>query len=167
RCQMYITHGSARDGHHRVRSAAPRSDVADEPALWQRRRVSRSNRHHVRRYRVVSEALHVCAVGARTPLGLTADATAAAVRAGVTEVADHPFLVDRVAEPLRVSRDSQIDPGFLGPGRLVEMGDAALAGVRTPLEPLRSHAPRLTLYLAFAEERPGWNSERVRMVTQG
>jgi 3-oxoacyl-[acyl-carrier-protein] synthase-1 len=98
---------------------------------------------------------------------LTAEATAAAVRAGVTEVAEHPFLVDRVAEPIRVSRDGQLDAALLGPGRLVEMGSATLAEIRTQLEPLRPHAPRLALYLALAEERPGWNSERVRTVRQG
>jgi 3-oxoacyl-[acyl-carrier-protein] synthase-1 len=98
---------------------------------------------------------------------LTAEATAAAVRAGVTEVAEHPFLVDRVAEPIRMARDSCLDAALLGPDRLIEMGDAALEEICSHLERLRSHAPRVALYLALPEERPGWSRESVRLVRQG
>ena len=106
----------------------------------------------------------MCAVGARTPLGLTAEASAAAIRAGVTEVTEHPFLVDRMAEPIRMARDSRLDAALFGPDRLIEMG----RGPRSLAEVCSSSSCRSDLMrlgrpwtLALPEERPGWNAEKI------
>jgi len=50
--------------------------------------------------------------GARTPLGLDCRASAAAVRAGISAIADHPFMIDRFGLPMKVTRDAELDPGL-------------------------------------------------------
>lgn len=50
----------------------------------------------------------ICGVGARTPLGLNALATAAAVRAGISALAAHPTFVDQESEPIKLACDAQL-----------------------------------------------------------
>ncbi|MBL9038904.1 MAG: hypothetical protein JNG84_10340 [Archangium sp.] len=55
-------------------------------------------------------SVNVVAVGARTPVGLRASFAAAAVRAGISRIAEHPFLVDSAGEPMMVAMDSTLEP---------------------------------------------------------
>lgn len=103
---------------------------------------------------MTAPALHVIDAEARTPLGRSAAAAAAAVRAGINRIAEHPFMLDPTGEPVRVVRDAAIDPALFGPARL-------LALARAPLEALLGRlpagvAPDVTLLLAAPEHRPGW-----------
>ena len=52
--------------------------------------------------------LSVLATGARTPVGLAALPTAAAVRAGIMRIVEHPYLVDRAGDPYCVGMDPTI-----------------------------------------------------------
>ena len=65
----------------------------------------------------MSDSVHIVAVGARTPLGLTAESSAAAVRAGIRRLTHHPLFVDRMAEPVTVA----------GPGPRHRLGDGSPA----------------------------------------
>ena len=47
--------------------------------------------------------------GARTPLGLTASLTAAAVRAGLCRIAEHPSVMDKLSEPCMVVMDRTLE----------------------------------------------------------
>ena len=57
----------------------------------------------------MSSPVSVVGVGARTPVGLTAPSAAAAVRAGITRLGEHPYMVDKVGEPYMVAMDSTMD----------------------------------------------------------
>lgn len=97
----------------------------------------------------------VVAFGACTPVGRSAWASAAAVRAGISGFAEHPFMVDSISEPMRMA----VVPGFE-----IELGgiarfeallfaalDEALAVVARPVDqPLR-----IGLALALPALRPG------------
>src|SRR4051794_11775529 len=89
--------------------------------------------------------------GARTPLGLDCRASAAAVRAGISAVADHPFMIDRFGLPMKVTRDAELDPGRPCAERIAALAEAAaqeaLAG--------RARATKLALVLNLGEPRPG------------
>lgn len=115
----------------------------------------------------MNQDVHIVAVAARTPLGLTADSTVAAVRAGISQITEHPFLIDRKAEPVRLVMDSQLDPGMMGPSRLMEMGAAVLDEIAGKLAPYRVKLSNIPLFLGFPELRPGWTAESMRAVTNG
>jgi 3-oxoacyl-[acyl-carrier-protein] synthase I len=89
--------------------------------------------------------------GARTPLGFDCRASAAAVRAGMSAIADHPFMIDRYGRPMKVTRDAGLDPGLPGTQRIAALAVAAaqeaLAGCPRTL--------KLALMLNLGEPRPG------------
>ncbi len=89
--------------------------------------------------------------GARTPVGFDCLATAAAVRAGISVMEDHPFMIDRFGQPMVVTRDAGLDPGLPCVKRIAAMAEAAASeafagGVRPP---------KLGLVLNLGEPRPG------------
>jgi len=103
----------------------------------------------------MSGAVHIVAVGARTPLGLTAESSAAAMRAGISRISEHPFMVDDTGERISSARDPLLHPMLLGPDRLVEMARSAFLEVARKLSSrseLRSPVPCL---LGLPEDRPG------------
>ena len=92
--------------------------------------------------------------GGRTPLGYDHRSSAAAVRAGIDAIAEHPFMIDRFGQPMKVTRDAELDAGLTGPARLaaliVPAARAALEGVAETNPP-----PKIALVLSVGEQRPG------------
>ncbi|MBV1860450.1 MAG: hypothetical protein KUG77_18700 [Nannocystaceae bacterium] len=98
----------------------------------------------------------IVAVGARTPLGLRADATAAAVRAGVSRQSLHPSMIDGAGDPLRCALDGALDPDLRGVERAKVMAQSALSEC---WERLSTRGLRASVWIGFAETRPGWSQE--------
>jgi 3-oxoacyl-[acyl-carrier-protein] synthase-1 len=105
----------------------------------------------------MSEEFSIIGCGARTPLGFDRRSSAAAVRAGISAIAEHPSLVDRFGEPMKVVRDAALDPNLAGPDRLLAL---AVPAAREALAPLESvgRAPKVAIAVSFGEERPDLNS---------
>ena len=76
----------------------------------------------------MTSALEVVAVAARTPLGLTAESTAAAVRAAITGFREFPFIMT-TGEPVVTCADSQLEPIVEGRDRLVPMIGSVLGEI--------------------------------------
>jgi 3-oxoacyl-[acyl-carrier-protein] synthase I len=95
----------------------------------------------------------IVGLGARTPVGLTAPFSAAAVRASISRVANHPFMVDGRGNPLRLALDARIDAGAIGVRRMAELARSALVEAIEPLPMLTT----LDVLLALPEERPGFS----------
>jgi len=109
-------------------------------------------------------AVSVVAIGARTPVGLCADASAAAVRAALTRLSLHPFMIDRTGSPVTLARDGALEVKVPLADRCAEMGAAAL---EEACEPLRGRGKaKAALYVALPEERPGWTGADARHVMQ-
>ena len=106
----------------------------------------------------------IVAAGARTPLGLHAASSAAALRAGISAMAEHPFMVDRLGDPMPAAMDAALDPSLMGPARMVALAAGALRDVGAQLGGVR---PRLPLYLALPEFRPGFGEEDAQAVAAG
>lgn len=106
----------------------------------------------------MSRSVHIVALAARTPVGLTPETAAAAVRAGISGVQEHPFMVDALGEPLRAACVPDLDPRLLGWRRILAL---AHAGMRQLGERLATthlvHARRASLLLGLPEHRPGWS----------
>lgn len=95
------------------------------------------------------------ALAARTPVGLTAESSAAAVRAGISRIVLHPFMADWESENVRGAIDGLLDPSLLGWQRLAALAGGALAEITEKLAatPLGAATPRV--FLALPEPRPG------------
>lgn len=112
----------------------------------------------------MNRGIHIVAVGARTPLGLDSESSMAAVRAGITQITDHPFMIDRVAEPVRMAQDSHLDPRLMGPERMLELVSSALEETCAQSEFLLSRSRDISILLGLPEERPGWSSADVQVL---
>jgi 3-oxoacyl-[acyl-carrier-protein] synthase-1 len=92
--------------------------------------------------------------GSRTPLGYDYRSSAAAVRAGIDAITEHPFMVDRFGQPMKVTRDAELDANLTGSARLaaliVPAARAALEGIAEANPPAK-----IALALGVGEQRPG------------
>lgn len=110
----------------------------------------------------------IAATGARTPLGLQAAPSAAAVRAGIIGLGEHPFMVDQAGDLMRGALDSQLDPGLMGPERLLALAETALKEACAPLaHKVRASRPQLPVYLGLPEIRPGFTEQDAEAVRAG
>ncbi len=97
----------------------------------------------------------IVATGARTPVGLRAPTSAAAVRAGICRHGFHPTMIDGAGDPLRFALDGRLDPELRGSARAEVL---AVSAMRECLEPLASLGRvSLSLWVGLPEERPGWS----------
>lgn len=97
--------------------------------------------------------LRIAGLGARTPLGRSARASAAAARAGLCGFGEHPFVVDTVGEPVRMARAPWIGFDVAGTERHAQL---LLPAIDEALAALGGAAHlRLGLALALPPPRPG------------
>jgi 3-oxoacyl-[acyl-carrier-protein] synthase-1 len=104
----------------------------------------------------LTQEIHIVAVGARTPLGLNAASSFAAVRAGISRIDEHLFAFDKTNEPVRFALDYAIKPTVEGPDRLMRMAASALAEICTAVDFNQPGLQDVALFVALPEERPGW-----------
>jgi 3-oxoacyl-[acyl-carrier-protein] synthase I len=111
---------------------------------------------------VEARPLAIIGCGARTPLGLDRVSSAAAVRAGVSAIDEHPYMIDRFGDPMKVTRDLFLPERALGEERMDEL---ALAAAREALEPLAGRdVPPIPVILNVGEPRPGQTDGTARDV---
>ncbi len=104
----------------------------------------------------MSSSVSVVGVGARTPVGLTAPSTAAAIRAGISRLAEHPYMVDKVGEPYVVAMDRTSEE----PNRLERLFLLATSALFEALGAVSLPAGfELPVFLALPEYGP-WFTEQ-------
>jgi 3-oxoacyl-[acyl-carrier-protein] synthase-1 len=102
---------------------------------------------------MVHTPVMVGALGASTPLGRDAWSSAAAVRAGISAFAEHPFMLDAFGEPMRVALAPWLHDGCLGASRFEAL---LLPAIEQALLPIDGAAGlRVGLALALPSARPG------------
>jgi 3-oxoacyl-[acyl-carrier-protein] synthase-1 len=116
---------------------------------------------------MVGRAVHVAAVGARTPLGFEAGASAAAVRAGLSAAKRHPYLVDLQGDMMPAALDEGLDPGLVGAPRLLALLESALYEAAAPLAQGADRRLRTALRVGLPEMRPGQTEREVSAVLEG
>ncbi len=104
----------------------------------------------------MSASLDVVAVGARTPVGYTAESSAAAVRAGISRYAEYPF-ANAQGEPVVVAADGLLEPKLEGRERLLQLIESALGEVEAKLGTDVLSLCQLSVFLACPESRPGFS----------
>src|SRR3989338_1343747 len=103
----------------------------------------------------MNQPLYLIATGARTPLGLDSANAAAAVRAAISSCAEHPFMIDRVGEPMPASMDPLLEPDLPCRDRMLAMAQAALLEACAPLAQ-QDRINGLPMLLGLPEPRPGF-----------
>lgn len=113
-------------------------------------------------------SVHIVATGARTSLGLRAESSAATLRAGISRMGEHPFMIDQVGDPMPGALDAWLDPALMGPERLITLAETALREACAPLtSDSREPYPRLPVYLGLPEPRPGFTEQDAEVVRSG
>jgi 3-oxoacyl-[acyl-carrier-protein] synthase I len=102
-----------------------------------------------------TERVVVVGMGASTPVGRGAWASAAAVRAGVSGFAQHPFMIDTAGEPMRAAFASWIDIGVQGIDRFEALLMPAIEEALAVLKESTASAQRWALALGLPSARPG------------
>ncbi len=104
----------------------------------------------------MAERACLLAFGARTAVGATAAASAAAVRAGMAMFKQHPFMVDRKGQPMTVARDHFLPAEMPVLARMTELARSASLEALAALKgrDVRS-LPPLSVLLGLPEHRPG------------
>lgn len=103
------------------------------------------------------QPVYVVGCFARTPVGLTAAATAAAVRAGISRSKEHPVLVDSSGKPLRLALDALLDPEALGRERMAALTLPPLMEATSAV--FAATTKEVPVFLGEPEVRPGWQGE--------
>ncbi len=110
----------------------------------------------------------VCVVGygARTPLGLNALSSSAAVRASIGAVREHPFFVDKAGDPISVAMDSVLSPDLGGVERFAALAEPAIKEALAPLVDSGIDRRPIMLFLGLPELRPGLPADLERELTR-
>ena len=114
----------------------------------------------------MASSIQIVGIGARTPLGDAATA-AAAVRAGLTGLGQHPFMLDRDAVPTPAALVAELDLTDMGPKRLLALAEPALRDACASLDSGRSVRQRLPVFLGLPALRPGFTEKYAEAVRTG
>ncbi|SFM81126.1 beta-ketoacyl synthase N-terminal-like domain-containing protein [Variovorax sp. OV329] len=101
------------------------------------------------------EPVFIVALGASTPVGRDAWASAAAVRAGISGFGEHPFIIDAAGEPVRVARAPWLEPELPAADRMLAMLQPAVDQALVPLAGMPAAGLRVALSLGLPAVRPG------------
>jgi len=94
-------------------------------------------------------------VGALTSVGLSAPATAAAVRAGISGFADHPYMINQEGEPYVVAMVPSINEGTFGTQRFIDLAIPAIEEALYPLINPHKNFGQIPVIIGLPEVRPG------------
>jgi 3-oxoacyl-[acyl-carrier-protein] synthase I len=97
----------------------------------------------------------IAGIGARTPLGLNAPASSAAVRAAIGAIREHPYFVDKVGEPMSVAMDAALSPDLDGVERFAALAIPAMEEALAPLGTPSNIRGRIPALIGLPEARPG------------
>lgn len=101
------------------------------------------------------ETIHVIGLGARTAVGLSAPMSAASVRAGISRIGEHPYMIDRFGEAMVVARASYLSNELSGVERFIELAAPAVLEALTLLQSTTVRVEPMPLILGLPAQRPG------------
>jgi 3-oxoacyl-[acyl-carrier-protein] synthase-1 len=99
--------------------------------------------------------VYVAGLGASTAVGRDAWSSAAAVRAGISGFAEHPYMIDTAGQPMRVAFAPWVEFAIRDQARFEALLVPAIEQAFAPIEAARELPIRVALALALPEARPG------------
>jgi 3-oxoacyl-[acyl-carrier-protein] synthase-1 len=112
----------------------------------------------------VTPGADIVVVGARTPVGLRAESSAAAIRGGISRRREHPVLIDAIGGPLFCARDAVLPSELRGAERLLVLAKSAAREVIEKLAGRPSLPALVPLFLATPEPRPGLAAAEIERI---
>ena len=101
------------------------------------------------------DAINVVALGSSTAIGRDAWSGAAAVRAGISGVTQHPYLIDTAGEPMRVAVAPWLDIDLSGVERFEALLFPTIDQALAPIAGGKTGPLRIALSLGLPGPRPG------------
>ena len=97
----------------------------------------------------------IVGIGALTSVGLNAPAAAAAVRAGISGFADHPYMINQEGDPYVVAMVPGVNEGTLGTQRYIDLALPAIKEALYPLNNLHINFGQISVIIGLPEARQG------------
>lgn len=97
----------------------------------------------------------VVGVGAATAVGLSAEASAAAVRAGIPGLKDHPYMIDRRGDPFVVAMAPYLALDLRADSRMAELARIAAQEAVAAMQPRAQSPIPVSIVLGLPQVRPG------------
>lgn len=116
--------------------------------------------------RSLGQIVVVAGVGARTAVGMTAPSTAAAVRAGISSITEHPFLFDVDGEAFQVAQTPYLEIDLRGAARLIELAGPAASEALAPFAVKTTGRSTVPIFLGLPSARPGWPQDAATVVAE-
>lgn len=104
---------------------------------------------------MATHEVYIIGVGACTSLGANAAASAAAVRAGISSFAEHPFMIDTAGNPMIVARAPYLIPDISGANRYLSLAIPAVEEALHSLHTLNVNISDIPAIIGLPAERPG------------
>jgi len=102
-----------------------------------------------------STSIAIIGLGVRCAVGLTSPAAAAAVRAGISGFRDHPYMIDKVGEPMVIAQEPTLDPTLQGAERFSQLAAPALKEALAPLTQRNVSLESVHTLIGTPDPRPG------------
>jgi len=106
----------------------------------------------------------LCGIGARSPLGFDAAASAAAVRGAISAVGMHPFFIDKTGEPMSLARDAGLGTDVKLLSRFETMLISAISEALNGRLSISSNM-KIACWIGLPEPRPGLSSDMERSLS--
>jgi 3-oxoacyl-[acyl-carrier-protein] synthase-1 len=100
-------------------------------------------------------SIAIVGLGVRSAVGLTAPAAAAAVRAGISALQEHPYMLDKAGEPMVVAREPTLDPALQRAERFALLAGPAVKEALGPLAQRGVTMESLQAVVGTPDPRPG------------
>lgn len=110
--------------------------------------------------------MHIVALAATTPVGLAAESSAAAVRAGLSRIVENPRFVDATGGILYCGTVATLSPQLAGAERLMALLRVTWAELESKLRTTLALPGWVSCRLALPEVRPGFDGASVQLVTK-
>lgn len=98
----------------------------------------------------------IVGIGAVTSIGLNAPATVAAVRAGIANFNEHPYMIDRQGDPYVLAMVPFLEPETMGAERYVQLALPAIQESLRPLAGFYNSVFQVIVQIGLPEDRPGF-----------
>lgn len=102
--------------------------------------------------------VQILALAARTPVGLRAEPTAAAIRAAISRLTSHPVFVDASGEPITCGCDARLPRATPVAERMEGLAVAALQELMEKLALPSGGPAQVPVLLSLPEPRPGFDA---------
>lgn len=116
--------------------------------------------------RVARHDAHIVATELRCAVGLTAASAAAAIRAGISRITEHPVFVDANGEKIFCAWDPAIDPATTGLARIARLAELGLWQITETLVAAKVRPAATSVLLAFPEPRPGFDADAAERIAR-